>query len=105
MRRRAKPAKSKVRSLKNEGSKVRDLVKRLAEALEQQTATSEILRVIAGSPTTLDPVLEAVVETAARLCGADNASLYRVEGMGSRCSPLAAERGRSARYSRGRGSG
>src|SRR6266545_2843089 len=52
----------------------------LAEALEQQTATSEILRVIAASSTTLDPVLDAVVKTAARLCEANNASLYRVEG-------------------------
>ncbi len=50
------------------------------EALEQQTATSDILRVISSSPTTLDPVLEAVVKTAARLCDATNASLYRVEG-------------------------
>src|SRR5262245_10738722 len=52
----------------------------LSEALEQQTATSEILRVISSSPTTLDPMLEAVVKTAARLCDANNASLYRVEG-------------------------
>src|SRR6266545_2831351 len=52
----------------------------LAEALEQQTATSEILRVIAASSTALDPVLDAVVKTAARLCEANNASLYRVEG-------------------------
>jgi hypothetical protein len=39
MRRRAKPAKSKVRSLKNEGSKVRDLEKRLAEALKRGPST------------------------------------------------------------------
>src|SRR5712692_339100 len=52
----------------------------LTDALEQQTATSEILRVISSSPTTLGPVLEAVVKTAARLCDANNASLYRVEG-------------------------
>jgi len=50
------------------------------EALERQTATSEILRVVASSPTDVQPVLEAVVQNASRLCGAGNVSLYRVEG-------------------------
>jgi two-component system, NtrC family, sensor kinase len=50
------------------------------EALEQQTATGEILRVIASSPTDLQPVMEAVVENAARVCGAMDSSIYRLEG-------------------------
>ena len=52
----------------------------LAESLEQQTATAEILRVIASSPTDLEPVMEAVAENAARVCGATDASIFRLEG-------------------------
>ena len=48
--------------------------------MEQQTATSEILGVIASSPTDIQPVLDAVAENAARLVDANDALIHRVEG-------------------------
>src|SRR5438309_10096453 len=52
----------------------------LIESLDQQTATSEILRVISSSPTGVQPVLDAVAENAARVCGATDALIVRAEG-------------------------
>ena len=52
----------------------------LTEALEQQTATSEILGVIASSPNDLTPVLETVAQNAARLCEAKSAQVFRIDG-------------------------
>ena len=76
---------------KDDAAKVRDLEKRLAEAvdqlltrdrelsesLSQQTATGEILGVIAGSPTDIGPVLDTVARSAARLCEANDVLIFR----------------------------
>jgi GAF domain-containing protein len=103
----AKPAVSR-QSPKSDDARVRDLEKRLAEAqeqlrtrdtelvqarqqlkvahvqatesLEQQAATSEILRVIAGSPTDPQPVFDAILKRAATLCEAQLAHLWLYEG-------------------------
>ncbi len=50
------------------------------EALERQTATSEILQVISGSPTDVQPVLETILSRAVELCGARHGSLFRFDG-------------------------
>ena len=67
-------------SYTNLEQKVETRTRELTEALEQQTATSEILRIISSSPTDIRPVLEAVAENAARLCAANDAVILRAEG-------------------------
>ena len=60
--------------------KVEQRTSELKSALDQQTAISEILRVISSSPTDVVPVLDAIAERAARLCDATSASMYLIEG-------------------------
>jgi signal transduction histidine kinase len=94
MRRGPKPAKSKEakppvvrKSPNDEGARVRDLEKELAEAFkreaearEQQSATAEILRVISQSPTDIQSVFETLLQRAVRLCAAGYAALFRFDG-------------------------
>src|SRR5712664_1344627 len=113
MRRRAKPAKAKVeaklpaarKSRNNQGSKVRDLEKRLRretarreraerallETLDRQRATGEILQVISRSSANAQPVFDAIVNAAARLLRTDGGILTRIVGDLIELAPLTSD--------------
>src|SRR5262249_5975951 len=62
------------------------LEERLAESLEQQAATAEVLRIISTSPTKLQRVLEVIVKSAGRFCGADDVTIFEVDGQDVRAA-------------------
>jgi len=62
------------------GDSVREPGGRLAEALEQQAATSEILRIISHSPADVQPVFDTIAQSAARLCAAEFCHVFRFDG-------------------------
>ena len=59
---------------------LQDRKRQLTEALEQQTATGEVLRVIASARTELQTVMDAIAENAARLCEADDVLVRQTDG-------------------------
>ena len=60
--------------------KVEERTRELTKSLEQQTAMAEILSVISASPTDVQPVFDAIVASATRLCEADLSGLYQFDG-------------------------
>jgi len=68
--------------------KIALLERRLNEALDQQSATSEVLKIISSSPGKLEPVFEVILERATRLCAAKFGHLYLCEGDAFRATAL-----------------
>ena len=96
MGRREKPTKAKAKAKrplarkapKKETAGIHELEKRLAEALEQQAATAEILKVISSSPGELEPVFQAMLANATRICEAKFGILFRFGDDGVRAAAM-----------------
>ena len=72
------------------------------ESLERQTATAEILKVIASSPSDVQPVLDAVVASAARLCDASDVLIHIREGENLRFAAHHGDMGTTMRHGEAR---
>jgi two-component system, NtrC family, sensor kinase len=79
-RRNAPKAARRRSSAASKETEVARLTRELHEAQEQQTATTEILKIIGASPTALQPVLEVVASSAARFCEADDVTIFELDG-------------------------
>jgi GAF domain-containing protein len=88
----ARPARPTLTDLQEQ---VSALTRELAEAREQQTATSDVLRVISGSPGQLETVFQTLLGNALRLCVADFGLMFRYDGVSVE---LMAQRGANQAY-------
>src|SRR5262249_50518578 len=79
-KRRAVPAARDSSTDDGQETKVARLTRERDEALEQQRAAAEVLKIISASRTELQPVLEVLVRSAARYCKADDVTLFELDG-------------------------
>ena len=75
-----KAVRNRGASIAGQETVVARLTRERDEALEQRTATAEVLKIISTSPTQLQAVLEVVVRSAARFCKADDVTIFELDG-------------------------
>jgi hypothetical protein len=78
-RTREKPS-SGAKTTRRRAPSATELQKQLTEALEQQAATSEVLKIISSSSGELEPLFQAMLEKATRICDARFGTLFRFDG-------------------------
>ena len=76
----SKPARNRRASALGKDTEIARLARELAEAREQQAATSEVLSTISSSARDVDPVFEMIASNAVKLCGATYGTVFRFDG-------------------------